>query len=628
MNCDEARLLMPERAAGRLEGGEAKLLAEHLATCESCRREAAGLHTAAGLAAAAFERNAPRVPGGLAERIVAGLKPERAPARRRRKTSARLAAVRRRPARLVFWGAIAAAAAALFVAGRAFVPGGAPRGQKVAGALERPPMREPAVASSDVEDHEEFGTPADVAAPESAHVADVAPEPEATPEGLPVEIPEAPAAVEEPRVAGSARPDRRAGHLCYLDVADGQIEFARGDEWSTAAQGMAFVAGDRLRTKFSRARVAFESGSALYVNRFTTLTMTTDGAPGIELIGGEVYVEVADADTGFWVETSRGRAVDRGTRFGVKDGAGGTTVVVAEGAVEASTDQGSRTLSEDQEVLLVRRTSLPGAVRRARNLERRLAWALGGALAAGRPRERLAAVIQPALPDASYSTRNVLHVLALVDGACARGARLVVLPACTVYGGVDLAARAGAPLDETSDLVRAFAQRAKRHRAYVAASFYLRDEAGAVRHEAVLFGPEGRIATRQVKTNLASKEVADGVRAGSGFVVADTELGKVGMLISKDVYSGRAAWSEEYARRGVTCVLVLNSDPDTKRYEEVLKPLAAERGATVLIANHVYGRTTRLSSAYLPDGSVRATGAGEGIVMVKLTTHTKGAPGR
>jgi hypothetical protein len=70
--------------------------------------------------------------------------------------------------------------------------------------------------------------------------------------------------------------------------------------------------------------------------------------------------------------------VDLGTRFAARDaGAAGTTVVVLAGSVLASTDVGETKLAAGQEVRLARRTSPPGRVRAARDLERRLSWADG-----------------------------------------------------------------------------------------------------------------------------------------------------------------------------------------------------------------------------------------------------------
>jgi hypothetical protein len=66
--------------------------------------------------------------------------------------------------------------------------------------------------------------------------------------------------------------------------------------------------------------------------------------------------------------------VDLGTRFAVTADATQTTVVVAEGSVVSSTDNGSATLDEGQEVSLTSKSVAPGEVKEARDLELRLAW--------------------------------------------------------------------------------------------------------------------------------------------------------------------------------------------------------------------------------------------------------------
>lgn len=173
------------------------------------------------------------------------------------------------------------------------------------------------------------------------------------------------------------------GHVAYLDALEGDVELARGGSgaWVQAVAGAPISSGDRLRTKLSRARVAFESGSALYVNRWTTLALSAvEGTrtPLVGLVGGEVYVEVSPADRGFAVETPHGRAVDLGTRFAVEVKPAGTTVVVVEGSVRASTDAGEAELMANQEVFLVGRASRPGRVRTVKELDNRLAaWTAG-----------------------------------------------------------------------------------------------------------------------------------------------------------------------------------------------------------------------------------------------------------
>jgi len=164
----------------------------------------------------------------------------------------------------------------------------------------------------------------------------------------------------------------------YLDSTHGTVETtpAGRTAWTRATAGSPLTEGSGLRTKRSRARVVFESGTVLMVNHWTTLTVASrDGRPGLTVIGGEVYVETAKRDAGFTVATPHGLAVDLGTRFGVDVKGHGTRVVCVEGSVEASTDAGAARLAQRQEVLIARRTSPPGRVREARDLKARLAWA-------------------------------------------------------------------------------------------------------------------------------------------------------------------------------------------------------------------------------------------------------------
>jgi hypothetical protein len=124
----------------------------------------------------------------------------------------------------------------------------------------------------------------------------------------------------------------------------------------------------------------FDGGSVVYVDHFTTLALDAGagaGAPGLSMVGGEVYVETVPADGGFFVETPHGRATDLGTRFGVDADPHGTTVLCLEGRVEASTDEGTAEVGAGQEVRLARRTGPPGPVRDRADAEARFAWAEG-----------------------------------------------------------------------------------------------------------------------------------------------------------------------------------------------------------------------------------------------------------
>jgi hypothetical protein len=178
------------------------------------------------------------------------------------------------------------------------------------------------------------------------------------------------------------------------------------------------MTGDRVRTKLSRARIAFDSGSLLYVNHWTTLALHEEARPpGLSMVAGEVYVETVPADRGFAVETPHGRAVDLGTRLGVDVERFGTKVLVVEGRARASTEKGTVELDPGREVVLARRTAPPGPVREARDLERRLAWADG---LRGIVRERLLLADdfeRPARTRALFERRLEGRVEHVLDGS-------------------------------------------------------------------------------------------------------------------------------------------------------------------------------------------------------------------
>ena len=344
----------------------------------------------------AMERKADGV-SSFARRVVDAWRDESKPTSstgtRPKVASSRHARARRRaqasPMRLpLALGALAAAAAVLIAVGT--------------GGTRRPPRTDEARDTSAARQQPKPQLPA--ARADSAPAPDVvAAAPDARPTVAPASRPEPahvhkepPAAVVEARLAPvdeqrempTAHPAPPAAsatvatatHVAYVDAVDGAVERSRaGGDWGAAHPGDPLAAGDRLRTKTSRAHVAFESGSRLHINHWTTLTFATDDAtPGVSLVGGEVYVEVAKRDTGFFVETPHGRARDLGTRFGVESARSGTVVRVVEGAVEGATDEGAARVEAGQQVLLARRTSPPGPVQTSRDMDRKLAWAKRG----------------------------------------------------------------------------------------------------------------------------------------------------------------------------------------------------------------------------------------------------------
>jgi len=255
--------------------------------------------------------------------------------------------------------------------------------------------------------------------------------PQAEDAPAPVSVPVTP--LPATNVARSPEPKEDASsgaiHVAYLDEIEGRVEIsAGGDAWRPAKRGAALASGGRIRTRLARARVVFESGTLLLVNRFTTLTVVSrEKAPLVDIAGGEVFVAIAPDDAGFCVATPHGRAVDLGTRFGVDADVKRTVVVVTEGSVSASTDAGTAELTAGQEVALVGKGARPGTVRPARDLERRLAWTktMSPALSAAPapPVPEGPAVVSFTLIDAD-TDRPVRQFDPLSDGAVVDLARL------------------------------------------------------------------------------------------------------------------------------------------------------------------------------------------------------------
>src|SRR5438093_6940276 len=99
------------------------------------------------------------------------------------------------------------------------------------------------------------------------------------------------------------------------------------------------VGTDLVTKPGERRRAALADGSVLYVNSDTHARYT--GERQVQLLRGEVYVEVAPREPGADGATFRVKTTDRevaalGTRFGVVAEAGYSSVVVTQGKVQVS----------------------------------------------------------------------------------------------------------------------------------------------------------------------------------------------------------------------------------------------------------------------------------------------------
>jgi ferric-dicitrate binding protein FerR (iron transport regulator) len=166
--------------------------------------------------------------------------------------------------------------------------------------------------------------------------------------------------------------------VAYIDAAEGEVELTQAHNGSrlSASAGTPLWLGDTIRTRLSRARVYFETGSVLHVNRFTRLKLRQrDDDFGVSVVVGEVFAEIAKPDVGFFVDTPHGTTTDLGTKFDVSvKPITGTNVFVVEGAVESSTTAGTALLGANQEVRLSSKASPPGQVRQLSSASSRLAW--------------------------------------------------------------------------------------------------------------------------------------------------------------------------------------------------------------------------------------------------------------
>jgi ferric-dicitrate binding protein FerR (iron transport regulator) len=403
MDCEQARLHLPDHLVSRPPGQTGREVADHLAACPACREAAEKSREAVEVIATLRSR-------GAAEELVpavrAAIENEQHTARPKRKRGARRIADARRVHRRLSWMLFPAVAVAVVLLAvslfwRRELTSGDGRPSADADVAESPPLpdararpevpvaaplepdRSPAgpLVAGEAEPTTGDGESVAAATPDrtvdparlarpNAQETTTRPGPEET-GAVTVSEAAAPAAIPEPKEPGAGV------SLAFVAATEGEVEYSSAghERWVRAREGTGLRTGDRVRAGFARARIEFESGSVLYVNRSTHLALAEAKAPpGLSITGGEVYVEAATRDTGFRVETPHGRVVDLGTRFTVAIGVRGSLVAVVEGKVRASTDAGAADLAADQQVVLARRDGPPGTVRRARDLARRLAW--------------------------------------------------------------------------------------------------------------------------------------------------------------------------------------------------------------------------------------------------------------
>src|SRR5581483_7332346 len=153
---------------------------------------------------------------------------------------------------------------------------------------------------------------------------------------------------------GSARAEDQFGVAAppaHVAVVDGVATLEREDQRQTAAPGMPYLPGDRIRTERGRVEVLFPDGSALDVDESSSVDLQDVGL--LRVIGGRVLLTVAGGSgslaTRYQIETPSGSAAVDGPgeyRVAVTSGISGpqTELAVLRGSAALTTPLGSQPL--------------------------------------------------------------------------------------------------------------------------------------------------------------------------------------------------------------------------------------------------------------------------------------------
>ncbi len=183
--------------------------------------------------------------------------------------------------------------------------------------------------------------------------------------------------------------------------------------------------------------------------------------------------------------------------------------------------------------------------------------------------------------------KNLSRLLALNEKAAGAGARIILNTELTVSGYAFENRADIAPMTETipGPTTRAFGQIAKKYGCYICIGLPEVDpEKGIFYNAAALIGPAGRVLGRCRKVAPAFRENLWAARGNLPVLVAQTEFGKLGVLICADAYSYKPA--RVAALKGARLLLVpANWPPEHHNPEKFWRARAAENGIYVLACN-------------------------------------------
>ena len=190
-------------------------------------------------------------------------------------------------------------------------------------------------------------------------------------------------------------------------------------------------------------------------------------------------------------------------------------------------------------------------------------------------------------PKLGQNERNLKHILELFQTATGEGAQLVVFPECATsgYGYADLQTAYQAAEPVPGPTTEAFAKACVVTGAYAVVGLLERKGANQVYNVAVLVGPEGVVGVYR-KAHLPLLGVDRFATPGdTGFLVWDTELGRIGIAICYDLRFPEAIRS--LALRGADIVALPTNWPDGSQNapELVTRTRALENRVFLLACN-------------------------------------------
>jgi predicted amidohydrolase len=149
--------------------------------------------------------------------------------------------------------------------------------------------------------------------------------------------------------------------------------------------------------------------------------------------------------------------------------------------------------------------------------------------------------------------RSLRHAAGLVAEAAAQGAQVIVLPEAMPLGWTDASAHELADAIPDGESCRLLAELAVRHHLFLCSGLVERD-GEVVFNSAVLIGPDGQVLLHHRK--IHELDIAhDCYARGDRLAVADTALGRIGVMICADAFAPGQPISRALGLMGAEIIL-------------------------------------------------------------------------